>query len=434
INIYTDGSCINNGKEDAKCGSGVWFGRDHPSNKAIRVPGKTQSNQAGEIAAILVGLQNVSPLIPVTFITDSRYVIDGLNTHLHNWEDHGWINEANANLFRATVYHLRIRSAATSFRWIKGHSNNEGNDGADALAETGAQKNEYDHIDTRIPPEYDLQGTKLTAITQALAYKKLISMSLLAHKQSTTNLLELTRYAIQKVTNTLESDKTIWQARRHKDLPKKIQTFIFKTLHNAFKIGDFWSNIPTYEHRAQCHTCNEDIESMAHILTECNCPARKLVWSLAERIWPTNIIPWPEPTIGTITGCGALSIPHKCNDDDPNDKKKIAQKKGTARLLRIIISESAYLIWTLRCTRVIQGTSPDEDNITKRWIKTLNDRLQQDRVIAIKLRRTQEHTDLINSTWSQIITPNIHLPANWVTSPEVLVGIKLPRPPQTEVT
>ncbi|KAG2740847.1 hypothetical protein P692DRAFT_201842406 [Suillus brevipes Sb2] len=323
----------------------------------LRVPGTTQSNQAGEIA-------NVSPMIPVTFITDSQY----------KWEDHGWINKVNVDLFRAMTYHLRIRSAVTSFRWVKGHSNDEGNDRADTLAGTGALKDEYDHIDTSIPPEHNLQGTKLTSITQALAYQKLISMSSLAHKQSTTNLLELTRYAIQKVMNTLESDKTIWQARRHKDIPKKIQMFIFKTLHNTFKIGDFWSSIPTYEHRAQCHTCNEDIESMTHILTECNCPARKRIWKLAERIWPTNIIPWPEPTIGTITGCVSLSLAYRF------------RPKGTARLLRIIISESAYLIWTMRCARVIQGVSLDNDNITKRWTKALNNRLQQDRATARKLR------------------------------------------------
>ncbi|KAG1870491.1 hypothetical protein C8R48DRAFT_596911, partial [Suillus tomentosus] len=70
IEIYTDGSCINNGKHDAQCGSGIWFGENNPLNKAVRIPGKNQSNQAGEIAAILIGLQSVSPLAPITIITD----------------------------------------------------------------------------------------------------------------------------------------------------------------------------------------------------------------------------------------------------------------------------------------------------------------------------------------------------------------------------
>ncbi|KAG1840058.1 hypothetical protein DFJ58DRAFT_667328 [Suillus subalutaceus] len=80
--IYTDGSCINNGKENARCGSGIWIRENHPNNKSIRIPGKTQSNQAGEIAAILIGLQDINPLTPVTIITDSQYAIEGLTCHL----------------------------------------------------------------------------------------------------------------------------------------------------------------------------------------------------------------------------------------------------------------------------------------------------------------------------------------------------------------
>jgi len=29
--VYTDGSCLNNGDEDAVAGSGVWFGPDNPA-------------------------------------------------------------------------------------------------------------------------------------------------------------------------------------------------------------------------------------------------------------------------------------------------------------------------------------------------------------------------------------------------------------------
>ncbi|KAG2148793.1 hypothetical protein DEU56DRAFT_729869 [Suillus clintonianus] len=425
---------MNNGKENARCGSGIWFGDDHPHNRSIRVPGNTQSNQVGEIAAILIGLQSVSPLTPVTFITDSRYVINGLTNHLRNWEDRGWIDIANSDIFRATVYQLRKRSATTTFRWIKGHSNNKGNDEADKLAEIGALKNEYDHMDIKIPPEFDLQGTKLTQITQALAYRQLISSPTLEYKHSTLGLLDITRYAIKDISNTLETDRSIWKARKNKDLTKKFQIFTYKALHNAFKVGDFWTNIPTFEHRAKCQICEEDTESMSHILTDCNSTARKLIWRLAEQTWPTNIIPWPDISIGTILGCGVISIPHEQNKEDPDDKKKAESKRGATRLLRILISESAYLIWTIRCTKVIQGISLDELNITKRWTKAINDRLQIDRIIASKIKRNQKYSNLINATWSNIISPGKSLPHNWVTSLEVLVGITLPRPPQTEVT
>ncbi|KAF9783300.1 hypothetical protein BJ322DRAFT_1069957 [Thelephora terrestris] len=50
--VYTDGSCINNGTDDAIAGSGVWYGPQDTRNLAIRVPGKKQSNQVGELLAI----------------------------------------------------------------------------------------------------------------------------------------------------------------------------------------------------------------------------------------------------------------------------------------------------------------------------------------------------------------------------------------------
>ena len=56
ITVYTDGSCIDNGKENAKAGAGIWFVEGDPQNKAIKIPGSNQSNQVGEIAAVIVAL------------------------------------------------------------------------------------------------------------------------------------------------------------------------------------------------------------------------------------------------------------------------------------------------------------------------------------------------------------------------------------------
>ncbi|KAG0691780.1 hypothetical protein DFH29DRAFT_818935 [Suillus ampliporus] len=87
LTIYTDGSCINNGKMDARCGSGIWITEDHLNNRAIKIPGKRQSNQITKIAAILIALQQTAPYIPITFVTDSRYAIEGLTKNLPEWEN-----------------------------------------------------------------------------------------------------------------------------------------------------------------------------------------------------------------------------------------------------------------------------------------------------------------------------------------------------------
>jgi hypothetical protein len=58
INIYTDGTCVNNSKKNARCRSGVWFGQDDPRNHALQVPGDAQSNQIGEIATVIKSSQH----------------------------------------------------------------------------------------------------------------------------------------------------------------------------------------------------------------------------------------------------------------------------------------------------------------------------------------------------------------------------------------
>ncbi|KAI0682197.1 hypothetical protein BC835DRAFT_1300074 [Cytidiella melzeri] len=87
LTVYTDGSCLNNGAANACAGAGVWYGTDDSRNLAIRVPGPTQTNQAGEVLAIQRVAALTPPSRPLHIISDSRYAIDGLTTHLQKWRD-----------------------------------------------------------------------------------------------------------------------------------------------------------------------------------------------------------------------------------------------------------------------------------------------------------------------------------------------------------
>lgn len=171
INVYTDGACLNNGKANAKCGSGIWFGPNDERNQAIRVPGETQSNQVGELAAVIKAVEITPVSWPLKIHTDSKYVINGLTTHLSTWEDQGWIGVKNADFFKRAAYLLKRRSAPTYFQWVKGHEGNEGNEESDRLAKEGANKAVPDVLILEIPKDYNLQGAKLKALSQALAYK-----------------------------------------------------------------------------------------------------------------------------------------------------------------------------------------------------------------------------------------------------------------------
>ncbi|KAF8877121.1 hypothetical protein BD779DRAFT_1413794, partial [Infundibulicybe gibba] len=71
VTTYTDGSCTNNGYENAKAGSGVWYGQNDARNIAHKLPQNVeQSNNAGEIAAVLLAVKNTHPDDTLTIKTD----------------------------------------------------------------------------------------------------------------------------------------------------------------------------------------------------------------------------------------------------------------------------------------------------------------------------------------------------------------------------
>ncbi|KAG2134967.1 hypothetical protein BD769DRAFT_1352943, partial [Suillus cothurnatus] len=129
---------------------------------------------------------------------------------------------------------------------------------------------------------------------------------------------------------------------------------------------------------------------------------------------------------------GLIFLPQPQNNDHAENKQIMA---GASRLIRILILESAYLISTLRCERVIHGTNNSENTIKTRWVNVIDKRLQLDRVLASKIRRNPKTTTQVEHTWSDIIYNSPQPPEhNWVTNLEVLVDIRLPRHLQTEAT
>ncbi|KAK0209770.1 hypothetical protein IW262DRAFT_1244179, partial [Armillaria fumosa] len=50
---FTDGSAYDTSTTSARAGAGVWYGKDDPRNKAIKQARPQQTNNAGEIHAML---------------------------------------------------------------------------------------------------------------------------------------------------------------------------------------------------------------------------------------------------------------------------------------------------------------------------------------------------------------------------------------------
>jgi ribonuclease HI len=95
MRIFTDGSCIGNGRKGAKAGFAVWV-PDHPSlSIAERVPAdQPQTNNRAELSAIHRAARILDEGgyhdSDVVIYTDSQYSIDCLTKWLPGWRSRGW--------------------------------------------------------------------------------------------------------------------------------------------------------------------------------------------------------------------------------------------------------------------------------------------------------------------------------------------------------
>jgi hypothetical protein len=108
---------------------------------------------------------------------------------------------------------------------------------------------------------------------------------------------------------------------------------------------------------------------------------------------------------------------------------------GKTRLLKVLITEAAHLIWKIRCERAIQrGNEPDkrhtEAEIENKWNAAINTRLKMDRLHTDKIRYGKRaiQEKIVLQTWSRVLENEGNLPDNWIQSTGVLVGSVSRRP------
>ena len=149
------------------------------------------------------------------------------------------------------------------------------------------------------------------------------------------------------------------------------------------------------------------------------------MWDLANGLWRRRSnTPLPH-RLGDILGCGLAEF--KTND-------KI--DKGKNRLYRILVSETAYLIWKMRNERRIRdgdtpGHEQQEREIRNRWTHALNKRLTIDRALTndIKFGKRALSEKTVIKTWHGCLDNENELPPDWHKLKGVLVGIFSSRPP-----
>ena len=138
IIIYTDGACSDNP------GIGGWgVVILIPEKKPIHLNGgsnKTTNNQM-ELTAAIKAFQYFKSPQKIKIYTDSKYVMNGIESWIHNWKKNGW-KTANKQQVKNKELWTELDILSNEFEikwsWVKAHATDKLNNEVDLIAREAA--------------------------------------------------------------------------------------------------------------------------------------------------------------------------------------------------------------------------------------------------------------------------------------------------------
>ncbi len=136
ISMYTDGACSGNP------GPGGWGVVIYQDGKERELKGgePATTNNRMELMAAIKALETVPPGTTVTLYTDSQYVKNGVTDWIKGWKRNGWKTAARKPVKNKDLWEpldALATSREVTWKWVKGHAGDHGNETADRLAREG---------------------------------------------------------------------------------------------------------------------------------------------------------------------------------------------------------------------------------------------------------------------------------------------------------
>ena len=98
---------------------------------------KDTTNNRMELKAAIEALSSLKSKSDVVIFTDSKYLMQGINSWIENWKTNNWLTSnkkevKNIDLWKDIDKYNNFHTV--EWNWVKGHSGDLGNDTADELA------------------------------------------------------------------------------------------------------------------------------------------------------------------------------------------------------------------------------------------------------------------------------------------------------------
>ena len=138
---YTDGACSGNP------GPGGWGvlllareGEKVVKQRELNGGEADTTNNRMELMAAIAALEALDRPSPITIVTDSAYVKNGVTGWIHGWKKNGWRTASKKPVKNVDLWQRLDEAAArhdVTWEWVKGHAGHPENERADELARAG---------------------------------------------------------------------------------------------------------------------------------------------------------------------------------------------------------------------------------------------------------------------------------------------------------
>jgi hypothetical protein len=156
--VYTGGAQSIDELGNISSGSGIWYSlNDERKNSQLKLRTNINSDQPGELTAILWAVSEEPPQNNLTIISKSAY-IDRILGEVNKWERTGYIGVRNKELLKAIIAAIGNRGGPTCLQRLAKDNTEAVHQEAKSLAILGASKELYDEPNLEIHPNFNLTG------------------------------------------------------------------------------------------------------------------------------------------------------------------------------------------------------------------------------------------------------------------------------------